>query len=398
MGAMWALARRRYPLAIGLALLSTLSSPLAGAFVALAAMAWIVALWQQPERRSPVLAAAAMIGAALGPVAVAVVLFPGQGPMPYPVEDWAWEMVIAGAIWPLAGRDNRAVRVGVVLFVVAATLSVTLPSSLGGNVGRMEDVLALPLAAAFMWSRARVILPFAAVPLALSQWGPAWGAFTSSASRPSTHPGYFAPLDTALRRLGASGPAGRVEVVPTAYHWEAAYVAPVMPLARGWERQLDVADNPLFYGRDPLTPDSYQSWLIDNGVRFVALPDSPLDMAARAEAQLVRSGTVPGLQLVWRSSRWRLYSVLGSSGIVSQPARLISAAVGHVVVDVPQAGTVLVRVRYSPNWTLDQGDGCISRSGQSWISVTVPRPEQFTLGLSLLASHPDACPPAASLS
>ena len=96
-------------------------------------------------------------------------------------------------------------------------------------------------------------------------------------------------------------------------------MAPVMPLARGWERQLDEADNPLFYGgAGDLDAGVLPAWLLDNGVRFVALPDAPLDFAGTAEARLVAAG-VPGLDLIWRSPHWRLYQVEGSSGIVAAP-------------------------------------------------------------------------------
>jgi hypothetical protein len=394
LAAAWAVSRRRFGLAAVLALLATLTTPLAGAFVGLGAAAWLLSAWRGPQRRARIGPAAALMAASLGPVVAAAVLFPGDGPMPYPVSDWAWEMAIAAGLGLLAGRENPLWRAGAVLFMVVATISVLVPSSLGGNVGRIEDGLALPMATVLLWSRPRVLLPVAAVPLALSQWGPAWGALTASSSRPSTHASYFAALDAELRSLASAGPAGRVEVVPTEYHWEAAYVAPVLPLARGWERQLDVADNPIFYRAGALTGPAYRAWLIDNGVRFVALPDAPLDMAGRAEAALIRSGAVTALHQVWRSTHWRLYAVEGSDGIVSQPARLVSATGNHLVVDAPRAGPVVIRVRYSPDWTLDQGAGCVTRSGQSWISVTVPRPEQFTLGLSLLTADSDACPSA----
>ena len=39
----------------------------------------------------------------------------------------------------------------------------------------------------------------------------------------------------------------RVEIVPTLRHWEVAEVAPEIPIARGWWRQLDMEYNPLFY-------------------------------------------------------------------------------------------------------------------------------------------------------
>ena len=42
---------------------------------------------------------------------------------------------------------------------------------------------------------------------------------------------------------------------------EAAFVAPVVPIARGWSRQVDTARNPLFYD-GPLDADEYEQWLI----------------------------------------------------------------------------------------------------------------------------------------
>ena len=47
--------------------------------------------------------------------------------------------------------------------------------------------------------------------------------------------------------------------------------APRFPLARGWERQLDIADNPLFYG-GALTGTRYERWLKRLAVRYVAVP------------------------------------------------------------------------------------------------------------------------------
>jgi hypothetical protein len=300
-------------------------------------------------------------------------------------------MAVAAAIWVMAGRSEPLIRWGTALFAAVATLAVAVPSPIGGNIGRLEDVLALPMAVAFLWTRWRYFLPLAALPLALSQWGPAWSALTAGPAQPSTHRSYFAPLDSALRSLAADGPPGRVEVVPTAYHWEAAYVAPVMPLARGWERQLDVADNPVFYQSAALSPVTYREWLVDSGVRFVALPGAPLDMAGRAEGRLVASGEVPGLRLVWSSATWRLYAVDGSPGIVPSPARLVSADGGRLVVDAPVAGSVLIRVRFSPDWVLGAGSGCVTRSGSSWIAVQVPHPEQFSLTLSLFGASSDSC-------
>lgn len=317
------------------------------------------------------------------PIAASALLFPGAGVMPYPSLDYLWEICVAAALWLFAGREEPVLRAGLAIYAAAATLAVLVPSPVGGNIGRLGDVCAVPLAVALLWRKRRLLLPVVVVPLVLSQWTPAWSAMTSAPSQPSTQASYFAPLVRALERYSAGGPAGRVEVVPTEFHWEAVYVASAIPLARGWERQLDEADNPIFYQRGALTPASYREWLLSNGVRFVALPDAPLDLAGAAEGKLVSSGRVPGLRLMWRSWDWSLYGVQGSSGIVSGPARLVSATGSDIVVDSPVPGNVVVRVRYNPDWRLDTGAGCVARAPGSWISVDVPRPELFTLGLSI---------------
>jgi hypothetical protein len=391
LAAFWGATRGRWWVAWTLGVAAALTSPLVGAFVAMGAAAWFIADWRTPAHPTPRLAAAGLAACGALPVVALAVLFPGPGAMPYPFVDYLWEMGVAAGLWILAGRSEPAVRTGCLVFMAVASVAEAVPSPLGGNIGRLEDALALPLAVALVWSRRHALLVVSAVPLALSQWAPAWGAIESGATQPSATKSYFVPLDTELSRLQRAGPAGRVEVVPTQYHWEAVYVAPVMPLARGWERQLDVADNPLFYRSGPLSAAAYRTWLIDNGVRYVALAAAPLDMAAGAEARLVASGQVPGLGLVWQSSAWRLYSVAGSAGIVSSPAQLVSVADGRMVVQAASAGPVLIRVRFSPDWTI-HGAGCLSRTPDSWIEVQVPRAERFTLTLSLFGSDPGSCP------
>lgn len=392
LGAVWAASRRRWALSAPLALAATLCSPLAGAFIVIGMAAWALWRWRALHHHRFAAQAALVIAAAAAPVVAAAVLFPGTGSMPYPVVDYLWELAVAGGLWLAAGRDQPALRTGIVMYAAAATFAVAVPSPIGGNIGRLEDILALPLAAAFLWPRRHQLFRGAAIaaamlPLALSQWSPAWGAITSDASQPSTHRPFYTPLIDTLQQAAAGGPAGRVEVVPTAYHWEATYVAPVMPLARGWERQLDVADNPLFYQSGALTPATYRAWLVDDGVRFVALANAPLDGAARAEGTLVGSGAVPGLQLIWQSTDWRLYAVEGSPGIVQSPDRLISATGTQLVVDAARAGAVLIRERYNPDWSITAGVGCVTRGGGGWISVLVPWPERITLALSLLGDE-----------
>lgn len=401
-----------------LAVCAALTSPLAGGFVALAAGAW--SLPGLLAARRSALAPAILSVVAVAPVVTTAALFPAEGVMPYPLVDYLWEVLVAAAVAalalagalpaPRAAREGYwSVVSGAGLFVAAASVAVAVPSPLGGNVGRIEDSVALPLAVGLACGFpplpvlrraikrtlaasattvirpaatlvARVLLAVAlGVPLALSEWTPAWSAIASAPSQPSTTAAFYAPLDDELRALGAAGPAGRVEVVPTAFHWESLYVAQVAPLARGWERQLDVSDNPIFYRPGALTPVTYRAWLLDNGVRFVALPRAPLDMAGGAEAQLVASGKVPGLAPVWSDRFWRLYRVQSSPGVLDAPARLLSASDDEVSLLAPRPGTLILRIRYAARWRIAAGAGSLARSPRGWISLRVPRPEVVTL-------------------
>jgi hypothetical protein len=401
-----ALARRRPWLAVLAGMLAGLLSPLAGGFVGLAVAAWLLATWLPAPRagwraswrvalpdasglpagvrarlRRPGVGGAIGVLVAMGALlGVVGLLFPGQGPMPYPVSDCLWELGIAAALWVITPPTERAVRAGVLLFVIAAATSVLVPSALGGNIGRVEDCLALPLAVALLWPRRRWLLSLLAVPLVLSQWGPAWGAMTTNAGQPWANRAYYQPLLRWLHHAG--GPRGRVEVVPTADHWESAYVAPSVALARGWERQLDVADNPLFYHRGDLTDATYLAWLLDNGVRYVALPSAPLDFAGADEGRLVAAG-VPGLRPVMHTSRWRVYQVDGATGIVSGPGYLSQLDGSQMAITATEPGTVEVRVHDNPAWRVSAGAGTLDASPDGWMLVHALSPGPIHLALGL---------------
>src|SRR5581483_9175209 len=105
----------------------------------------------------------------------------------------------------------------------------------------------------------------------------------------------------------------RVEVVATADHWEAYYLARAgVPLARGWYRQADFPVNKVLY-QSTISPRAYRAWLRGLGIKYVLLPAVPLDDTSRAEATLIRSGR-SGLQLVAVAPGWRFYQLRRSVG------------------------------------------------------------------------------------
>jgi hypothetical protein len=367
----------RWPLALPVAAAAALSSPLAGAFLTMAAVAWLIGSW--PSRRLPPTGVAAAAGL---PVLVLEILFPGLGTMPFDLLNFVGMLIALVPIGIVVARRDRALAAGVVLYAMAIIFAFAVPSAIGNNVTRLGVSFGVALVVALAWQgdrRTRTLLVAAAIPLALAQWVPARHALLGDGN-PSTHAAYFKPLIGFLAR--ADRPLGRVEVVPTALHWEAAYVAPSFPLARGWERQLDTASNPIFYTSTPLTTASYRRWLFANGVRFVALPDVPLDYAAQAEARLLRRG-VPGLKAVYRDAHWRVFEVAGAPGIVSGPARLVSSAGGELSLQVTGPGTVVVRERYVDAWHVARGRAVLGRGSGGWLAVHAARAGRVQLQVGL---------------
>ena len=84
-------SRGRTPLAAALAILTSLTSPVAGAFVALGAGAW----WLGAPRER---AAGQCHGGALAPVALMTLLFPSGGSFPF----------VASSFWPASSAPSRA--------------------------------------------------------------------------------------------------------------------------------------------------------------------------------------------------------------------------------------------------------------------------------------------------
>jgi hypothetical protein len=384
LGALWLATRHRWTAAIALAFAAALASPLAGAFLSLAAMAWLISSWPRVHR-----GAAALLIAPATPVIISTLLFPGQGDMPFPATDFLFLLGLFGLAALLVPARERTLRIGAVLYLVAIAASFVLPSAVGGNISRLGECIGAPLLACLLWPDRRRWLLAIALPIATLQWGPATSTFFSNGANPSSDAVYFQPVIRFLQQH--SNPAGRVEIVPTQLHWEAADVAPYVPLARGWERQLDTQNNPIFYtGGAALDPVAYRAWLLDNGVRYVALPDVALDYAAVAEGNLLRRG-VPGLRPVFSNAHWRIFAVTGSSGIVSGPARLTRQQGTEIVLNVSAPGSILLRTRYSPDWAPAETTACLAPAAGGWTTVVARQAGVLHLQLGLVGRSSGSC-------
>ncbi len=375
-----ALAQRRRPAAaLALSVLAALASPVAGAFLALAFLAWALA---GPRRAWP----AALTVAALAPIALLTLAFPEGGAQPFVAS--AYFPALAGvlAVGALIPSDQRVLRIGALLYAVALTGSYLVPTAVGGNADRLGALIAGPLAACVLagGSRGRERLLIVLAPF-LFYWqanAPA-ADFASTLSNPSVNASYYAPLLGELRALGVGYGArpARIEVVATADHWEARYIAPHVMIARGWERQLDTDRDGLFYEESkPLTAARYRAWLSQDAISYVALPlHAPLDYSAQAEARLLRDGGVGGvggipfLREVWRSAHWRLFAVRDASALAQPPALLTGASSDSLTVYAPRPGSYTVRVRFTPYWALASGSGCVARAPGDWTELRARR-------------------------
>ena len=287
----WALQRHHVPVAVAAAVVTALTSPVAAVCVVVAIVAWAAA-----RRRwliGGILGAAVMV-----PLLAAVVVFPDGGVFPY--EPWAFatDVAIAAVVFLVAGRDRPAVRVGAVGFALVAAAAFVVPTALGGNISRFSQFVAGPVIACLLWPRRKVMLGALALPLLCWQWMPAVQTIAAGPEQLESSRAYYQPV---VDYVLAQGPVpGRLEVLQTSRHWEAAYVADYVPLPRGWERQLDLTYNHVFYD-GTLNAATYEQWLQDNAVQYVALPDAHLDDSSIQERQLLEQG-LDYLVPVWQDA------------------------------------------------------------------------------------------------
>jgi len=178
-------------------------------------------------------------------------------------------------------------------------------------------------------------------------------------------------------------PGFRVEVVPTAEHWEAYWIPKSgFPLARGWYRQLDVADNPTLYAKH-LDATAYRHWLRSAAVRYVLLSTTaPLDWeGGPQEARLLRAPG-SGLKAVFRSRDWTIYELPHATPLLTGPASPVITSFGHTAIrgQVFAAGRYLMRAHYSPYLRL-QGGGCVAPGPDKMTYLDLTGPQRFALSV-----------------
>ena len=356
---------------------------MAGAFLALAALAWALA---GPRRVSEL----RLTIAALAPIALLALAFPEGGSQPFVASAFypalAGVLLIAAADPPGRGRRARAARAGsALLYALALTGSFVLATAVGGNADRLGALAAGPIAACVLAGaaqsksrrhRSRRASLVAFTPL-LFYWqaNAPVADFASAASDPAAQRSYYTPLLSELRTLGVgySARPARIEVVPTVDHWEARLLAPhVMIAARLGAPARHRPQRTLLciYAADR---------------RRAIAPGSPNRRSPTSPSPTPRSTTRqsprrvccarrrrPYLREVWRSPHWRLFAVLGARALSPPPTVLTQLSQDSFTLQTPRAGAFTVRVRFTPYWALASGHGCVLRAPGDWTLLRAP--------------------------
>jgi hypothetical protein len=377
LGALLALQRGRLVVAAFLAVACSLASPVAGLFLALAALAY--------EAVARTRSGAVLAGLAVAAPVLMSAAFPEGGFQPFTFRSFAAVPIFCALLFVLLPRDYKVLRVGAVLYALAATAAYLIDTPMGNNAVRLAELFGGALVVCFLPWRSELRLRrglVVALLVALAAWPvyPTVRDVMRNASDESTEASYYAPLLDFLEREGRE--PGRIEIPFTRAHFEAYEVARQWPIARGWQRQLDIERNRLFYG-GVLNDLTYATWLSENGVRYVALPDAPLDSSAHEEKELIEREP-EYLRPRWSSEHWKVYEVTLPHPLLIEgdgaDIRLTSLRSDEFTLDVRDPGEALVRAAWTRYW--EPRSGCVERDGH-WTRVTAVKPGPLRVTLRI---------------
>jgi hypothetical protein len=369
----WSAAWRRTAAAAAVVLAAT-TSPVAGLFAGLAGVALLIPQWRDAEKRwdGVTLAVSAAVG-----LAPTTLLSDVDGWMNISALDTTRACLTGLLVAALVPR--RPVRVAGLLASAGVLAAFLIHTPVGLNATRLATMFALPVLAAYIPVRPSVVWRASGLAglAVVAVWQPPLiVADLRDAGNPTAYRSYFAPL---LAELRSRSPVGRVEIPPTRDYWEAAHAAREVQLARGWLRQADLERNPVFFD-GALNASTYEIWLREQGVSYVALPAMDLadfSWVGRREAALVRGG-LPYLAEVWRGDDWTLYEVDGRPSIVDG-GTLVAATASAVTVDVP-AGSTVVKIWYSGWLRVNGPPGArLEPAPGGWTRLAAPVPGRFRI-------------------
>jgi hypothetical protein len=369
LGALLALVSDRMRISSILCVLAALTSPVAGLFLGIAGGA----LFLSGRRRDGV-----VLGVSGLVPTIAIGLAFGNGGY----QAFGSKQALLGFLGCLAVaglcRRHPVIRWGALLSAGLVAGAYVIKTPVGTTATRLPELFAAPILAAVAAVPLTAVIATAASAVLMLPYS----SITEVAERgdPALKAEFYAPLLDQLASLGAAGP---IEVVPTQRRGEVAIVAPVVPIARGWSRQLDTGRHPIFYNGS-LNADTYRQWLDNNAIAHVALSNGPYDWAAAEEAALVRGG-LPYLQEVWSNPTWTLYAVVNPRPVISSTGQVIGRDGASLTVSVPEVGEYVVRVHWSRY--LSTSAGCVRPAAGGWTTLVVEQPGTAKIKGSPLPRH-----------
>jgi hypothetical protein len=311
---------------------------------------------------------------AVVPVALLALAFPEGGTEPFGFTTLFPIPLTALVLVVVTPKRDWTLRAGAIIYALACLAAFAITSPVGSNAARLAPLIAGPVMALALWPRRKLLLLVLAVPLLYIQWQAPIRDVSTSVGDPSASASYWRPLLSFLGRQ--PGPPFRIEIPFTQFHYEAYEVAPRFALARGWERQLDIEDNALFYDGS-LSASTYHTWLRSLAVRLVAVSDARLDYSARAEKRLIDRG-LPYLTPVLRTRHWRIYEVKNATPIAQGAATATAIGPNWLTLNAPTPGTAFLRVRFTPYWALS--NGCVAPEN-GFTKLTLRRPGAVKLSI-----------------
>lgn len=336
------------------AALSSAGSPVAGVLLLIALAAWVLAGPGRADLKTNI----AVGASAAVPLGMMAVLFPGAGYQPFTFATASTAFLISLIVAVAPG--SRSVRVGALVSMVAIVGCYFIHSALGSNVVRIT----LLFSAVALVATARLRPKFLAVAMVP---GLLWPVFQVSgdisvSNDASSSAAYYSDLITQLKALPDVS-LHRVEVVEPRTHRQAYYLLGAASIARGWNRQLDRAANPILYTTKTIQPDAYRQWLDSLAVAYVAVPDAPKDFGSQSEAALLE--TPPAyLEPVWNGVHWKLYRVVSPMPLASGVARVVAQRPAGLDLAVDRPGEAFLRLRWSRGLELRGVAGCLRPAGE----------------------------------
>lgn len=378
LGALLALILGRLRVASVLAFLAPLASPVAGLFLGLAGGA----LFLSGRRRLGVTLAVS----ALVPTVAVGLAFGNGGYQTFAAKQALISLLVCLGVAGLCWR-TPVVRWGGLLSALLVAAAYLLPTPVGTTATRLPELFAAPIIVTVATVRLGAVIATTVTVVLLLP--PVSITEVRERGDPALSAEFYAPL---LHQLAARRVSGPIEIVPTQRRGEAAFVAPVVPIAKGWSRQADTGRNAVFYD-GTLDADTYRKWLADNAISYVAISNGPYDWSAPDEVTLVRGG-LPYLQAVWWDKTWTLYAVTKPRPVISLPGRLIDRGPVSLTVSLPESGEYVVRLRWSRY--LSTSNGCMRPTEDGWSMVVVERPGIAKIEGSLQPRHCDSSTTKAS--